>query len=30
MRRQMLACAVCGWVHYAMTAQEKVQSDRAL
>jgi len=30
MPRQMLACGVCGWVHYAMTAQEKAQSDRAL
>ena len=26
----MLACDVCGWVHYAMTANEKAQSDRAL
>jgi hypothetical protein len=29
-RRRMLACGVCGWVHYAMTAQEKAQNDRAL
>ncbi len=28
--RRMLACGVCGWVHYGMTAQEKEQSDRAL
>ena len=26
----MLACGVCGWVHYEMTEQEKRQSDRAL
>ena len=26
----MLACDVCGWVHYAMTANEKAQSDHAL
>ncbi len=25
----MLACDVCGRVHYAMTANEKAQSDRA-
>jgi len=29
-KRRMLACGVCGWVHYEMTAQEKGQSDRAL
>ena len=28
--RRMLACDVCGWVHYAMTANEKAQSDHAL
>ena len=28
--RRMLACDVCGWVHYTMTANEKAQSDRAL
>jgi hypothetical protein len=28
--RRMLACAGCGWVHYAMTAEEKADSDRAL
>jgi hypothetical protein len=26
----MLACGACGWVHYAMTAGEKAQNDRAL
>lgn len=26
----MLACGACGWVHYAMTAREKAQNDRAL
>ena len=26
----MLACDVCGWVHSAMTANEKAQSDHAL
>ena len=26
----MLACGVCGWVHYAMTVWEKAQNDRAL
>jgi hypothetical protein len=29
-RRRMLACGVCGWIHYAMTAQEKAQSDHSL
>jgi hypothetical protein len=28
--RRMLACDVCGWVHYAMTASEKAQTDHAL
>jgi hypothetical protein len=28
--RRLLACEVCRWVHYAMTASEKMQSDRAL
>lgn len=28
--RRMLACGACGWVHYAMTAQEREQRDRAL
>jgi hypothetical protein len=26
----MLSCRVCGWVHYAMTAAEKADKDRAL
>jgi hypothetical protein len=26
----MLSCRMCGWVHYAMTAAEKAQKDRAL
>lgn len=25
----MLACNLCGWVHYAMTTDEKAQNDRA-
>jgi hypothetical protein len=28
--RRMLACVACGWVHYAMTAAEKVDGDRKL
>lgn len=28
--RRLLACDVCGWVHYVMTITEKIQSDRAL
>lgn len=28
--RRMLTCADCGWVHYAMTAAEKADGDRAL
>ena len=28
--RRMLACAACGWVHYAMTVEEKADGDRAL
>lgn len=28
--RRMLACAGCGWVHYAMTAEEKADGERAL
>ena len=28
--RRMLACAACGWVHYAMTAEEKTDGERAL
>jgi hypothetical protein len=26
----MLACRLCGWVHYGMTAEEKAENDRAL
>jgi hypothetical protein len=25
--RQLLTCCECGWVHYAMTAEEKAASD---
>ena len=28
--RRLLACRICGWVHYAMTADERAQNDRAL
>ena len=28
--RRMLACVACGWVHYAMTAEEKADGDRKL
>ena len=28
--RRLLACRICGWVHYAMTADERVENDRAL
>ena len=28
--RHMLICEVCGWLHYAMTANEKARSDLAL
>jgi len=28
--RRLLACEACRWVHYAITASEKMQSDRAL
>jgi hypothetical protein len=28
--RRFLACRVCGWVHYAMTAEEKAANDRSL
>jgi hypothetical protein len=28
--RRLLACSACGWVHYAMTAQERAENDRAL
>ena len=26
--RRFLTCPVCGWVHYAMTAEEKYTSDQ--
>jgi len=25
--RRLVACAECGWVHYAMTAEEKLAAD---
>ncbi len=28
--RKLLACGACGWVHYAMTEQEKAELDGAL
>lgn len=28
--RRLLRCAVCGWVHYAMTPEEKEENDRVL
>jgi hypothetical protein len=28
--RKLLACGACGWVHYAMRAEEKVAQDRAI
>jgi hypothetical protein len=28
--RRLLTCGVCGWVHYAMTAGERAENDRAL
>lgn len=28
--RKFLACGICGWVHYAMTPEEKAAQDRAL
>lgn len=27
MARSLIACAECGWVHYAMTAEEKMAAD---
>jgi hypothetical protein len=26
--RRLLTCSICGWVHYAMTAEEKQAHDR--
>jgi hypothetical protein len=28
--RKLLACGTCGWVHYAMTEDEKAELDGAL
>jgi len=28
--RKLLACGACGWVHYAMTFEEKLTNDRRL
>jgi len=28
--RKLLACGTCGWVHYAMTFDEKIANDRSL
>jgi hypothetical protein len=28
--RRLLACGTCGWVHYAMTFEEKQANDRSL
>jgi hypothetical protein len=28
--RKLLACGSCGWVHYAMTFEEKRANDRSL
>jgi hypothetical protein len=28
--RRFLVCGICGWVHYAMTAEEKAAQDRTL
>ena len=28
--RKLLACGTCGWVHYVMSAEEKVAQDRAI
>jgi hypothetical protein len=28
--RKLLACGACGWVHYAMTFEEGLASDRSL
>ncbi len=30
LNRRFLTCRECGWVHYVMTAEEKVASDRSL
>jgi hypothetical protein len=28
--QRMFACRACGWVHYAMTAEEKARNDSVL
>ena len=28
--RKLLACGTCGWVHYAMTYEEKIAGERSL
>jgi hypothetical protein len=28
--RKLLVCGMCGWVHYAMTVDEKLAIDRSL
>lgn len=28
--RKLIACGECGWVHYAMTVEEKLALDRSL
>ena len=28
--RELIACGACGWVHYAMTVEEKLAIDRGL
>ena len=28
--RRLLACGACGWVHYAMTFEEKLANDRSV
>jgi hypothetical protein len=28
--RRLVVCGTCGWIHYAMTSDEKARHDRAL
>jgi hypothetical protein len=28
--RKLVVCGICGWVHYAMTTDEKARHDRVL
>jgi hypothetical protein len=28
--RKLLTCGACGWVHYVMSAEEKIAQDRAM